>query len=281
LLLGTLEIGYASPSCTVKKTAAHNLSACADFVEIPVHDNLRPGIDRLFIADNYEGFITLHGEGETDGLRRIRFSCPNKQDRVKYTKRVVRLFNYAMKAAGTVLVQAAIIHPDTLHRGRSRASQIEWLAESLMELSSGCNIPEICIEPRGGDRQRKVVRSHIQDVLLLNEMLEGGTKISYCIDLAQTYCAHGFHGVLEMIDQCLANEISIRELHASDVIATKRSKRLGMEIGTGEVDFSEIMGKIQGMHCRLLIETLGGFPVFSRSLTYLTQMEAKRNAILL
>ena len=70
-------------------------------------------------------------------------------------------------------VERIILHPDTLTSKIGRTQQLELLAKSLSELSNriGSRVL-ICIEPRGGDRQGKVLRNNLQDIEILQQMLK-------------------------------------------------------------------------------------------------------------
>jgi endonuclease IV len=274
-LLGNFEIGYASSSPCVSKKAADGLDGHADFIEIPVHDDyLSRGISAS-VPDWFKGFVTLHGEGETGGRRLIQFSARRKQTRSQYAENAARLFNNASQKLGELRTRAVVVHPATLSHKYSRENQIDWFAESLSILCDSCVVPEICVEPRGGDRQRKVVRSEIQDILSLREALSSnGVQVGYCIDLAQTYCTHGMEAVVDLVRNCISHDLPIKEFHASDVAGASHSNRLGMEIGTGRIHFACILGEMRELRSRLLIETIGGLPVFRRSLECLRSLEA-------
>ena len=273
-MLGNFEIGYASSTPHVSEKLAGSLVGHADFIEIPVHDDyLSRGI-RAVVPDQFGGFVTLHGEGETGGRRLIQFSARRKQTRLRYAKNSARLFNSATQEIGCSRTGAVVVHPATLSGKQSRQNQIKWFAESLSILRDSCLVPEICVEPRGGDRQRKVIRSEIQDILSLHQAVSSnGVQVGYCVDLAQTYCAHGMQGVVNLIHECIAHDVPIKELHASDVVENSRSKRLGMEIGTGKIDFQQTLGNLRKLPVRLLIETIGGLPVFRRSFEHLKRLE--------
>jgi hypothetical protein len=273
-MLGDLSIGYCSSSPRVSENLVGRLGEQADFIEIPVHDDfLRRGVS-AFAPDHFGGFLTLHGEGETDGHRRIRFSSPSRRDRIRYAKHSARMFNLAHDQIGPLRTRAVIVHPSTLSGRFTRFAQIEWFVESLCTLSDSCTVTEICVEPRGGNRQRKVVRSEIQDIVCLHQAaVKNGIRLGFCIDLAQTYCAYGTQGVANLIGECISHDIPIKEIHVSDVVETRRSKRLGMEIGTGRIDFLQALGHLRDSSVRLLIETIGGLPVFTRSLEHLKRLE--------
>lgn len=69
-------------------------------------------------------------------------------------------------------VSRLVLHPDTLTIKTDRDTQIEMLACSLSEMAEKINgIDFICIEPRGGDKQRKVLRANIWDLQTLQDYL--------------------------------------------------------------------------------------------------------------
>jgi hypothetical protein len=281
-LLSRFKIGYMSSSSQISGKSIEQLNNRADFIEIPAHDDFLVERRRVQVPKNYRGFITLHGEGETDGKERIKFADPSRTIRLRYVAKVSRIFNRASEQVGSSLVRAAIVHPGRIARTYDKDRQFSWFADSLAELRDRCVVPEICVEPRGGEQQRKLVRSETHDISSLWEAIKDrGVGVTYCIDVAQTYCAYGISGVASVIRESASNGVPIGELHMSDVVRTGSSTRIGMEIGTGEVEFMKVLRETQNLICRLLIETIGGVHVFSRSLDFLTRLEEQDDAVLL
>ena len=170
-------------------------------------------------------------------------------------------------------VERIILHPDTLTSKIGRSQQLELLAKSLSELSDRIgNHVLICIEPRGGDRQGKVLRNHIQDIEILQQMLKtlGEKRVCLCIDIAQLYIVHGNIGIVNFLKKIKSIQLPVKEFHLSDVFRSKYVKnRVAMEIGTGLVDWQLLLPFIF-VHCNeLLIETLGGIKVFQKSKEFL------------
>jgi hypothetical protein len=271
-----------SSSSQISGKLVEQLNNRADFIEIPVHDDFLVERRQVHIPKNYRGFITLHGEGETDGRRRIKFADPSRTIRLRYVAKVARIFNRVSEQVGSSLVKAVIVNPSHLARTHHKDTQFAWFADSLAELRDTCVVPEICVEPRGGEQQRKLVRSETHDISSLWEAVKDrGVEIMYCIDVAQTHCAYGISGIESIIRESASNGVPISELHISDVVRTERSTRVGMEIGTGEVKFAKVLKETRNLICRLLIETIGGVRVFSRSLDFLTHLEEQDDAVLL
>lgn len=96
------------------------------------------------------------------------------------------------------------MHPDTISGKLSRKQQIEILALSLIEIKDKLqDIEMVCIEPRGGDRQNKVLRAEIGDIITLNNCLKSNTTkgIGLCMDLAQLFIVHGNKGIVHFLDE--------------------------------------------------------------------------------
>jgi hypothetical protein len=63
------------------------LQSEASFAELQIHDKLKdtPGrIKKMQIPEEFKGYLTLHGEGETDGRRKILFSSDEKELRERF-----------------------------------------------------------------------------------------------------------------------------------------------------------------------------------------------------
>ena len=160
------------------------------FLELQVRDNLKHrlyAIHDLGVSNTFGGYVTLHGEGETDGKRKIVFCSHDESTRKNYVTECVNLYSTILTKTDKYNVERIILHPDTLTSKIGRTQQLELLAKSLSELSDriGSRVL-ICIEPRGGDRQGKVLRNHLQDIEILQQMLKmlGEKRVGLCIDIA-------------------------------------------------------------------------------------------------
>ena len=81
-------------------------------------------------------------------------------------------------------IMRVILHPDTISRKLSRRDQLELLTISLSEISDRIyGIDAVCIEPRGGDRQGKVLRTEIEDIRIMEHFFDalGLKKAGLCI----------------------------------------------------------------------------------------------------
>ena len=59
----------------------------ASFLELQVHDKFKQDndfISKLNYAGQFNGYLTIHGEGETDGRKKIKFSSVNKTEKKVY-----------------------------------------------------------------------------------------------------------------------------------------------------------------------------------------------------
>ena len=130
------------------------------FLELQVHDILKHKLDvipDLCVSTTFGGYVTLHGEGETDGKRKIAFCSHDESTRKNYITECVNLYSTILTKAEKHNVERIILHPDTLTSKIGRPQQLELLAKSLSELCDRLgNRVVVCIEPRGGDRQGKV-----------------------------------------------------------------------------------------------------------------------------
>jgi hypothetical protein len=250
----------------------------AAFIEIQVHDKMKDNLEKikqLSIAEDFKGFVTIHGEGETDGRKRILFSS-QLNARTDYVKQCAQLYSKVIKHLYPITVKRIIAHPSSLDRNGSRRDQIYALSESLVALQDLIDSAEICIEPRGCDRHRKVLRVEISDIEMLDEFLHklGGDKIGLCIDIAQLFLCKGNEGIVNFFSGLKKD---VKEFHISDVT----ERRLGVEIGKGLIDWGNIIPHMLD-HCKdFLVETLGGIRVFNRSLEYLERRVHVSGQILL
>jgi len=251
----------------------------ASFVELQIHDKFKQ--DHLIINSlkepvGFPGYFTFHGEGETDGKRRINLCAPDSIIRREYIKESLDLYYLVACNLKSHRIVRLILHPDSLMQRITRKQAIEFLALSLVEISDGLkDIECICIEPRGGDRQGKVLRTEIEDIRILEQYLisAGIRNIGLCIDVAQLFIIHGNKGILHFLNELKSIRLPVKELHISDVITNEKTKnRVAMEVGKGRIDWKLILTLIL-QHCSdLLIETLGGVKVFQRSKSYLDSL---------
>jgi len=124
-------------------------------------------LSKLIQEQVQSGNISLHGEGETDGKKRIQFSSPNETERRRYILESVSLYSLVLESFDINRVQRIILHPDTFSHKVSRKKQIASLVTSLLEIRDKLKhtFEYVCIEPRGGDRQKKVLRVEIEDII--------------------------------------------------------------------------------------------------------------------
>ncbi|HKG87290.1 MAG TPA: TIM barrel protein [Nitrososphaeraceae archaeon] len=242
------------------------------FIELQVHDKLKDRWndlkDDIKVAESFKGFLTIHGEGENDGRKRILFSAESGIRR-QYVKSCAQIYSAVLHHLNENEVKRVIVHPDTIDRKRNRLEQIAALSESLVNLYDDLlhdNV-EICIEPRGCDRHKKVLRAEIADLEILDEFLHkfGCEKIGLCIDIAQLFICKGNEGTIFFLSKLNKN---IREFHISDAV----NGRIGVEIGIGLIDWSNIIPLMINFCEHFLIETIGGLKVFDRSLRYLDKI---------
>jgi hypothetical protein len=251
------------------------------FIEVPFHDrevnwSLDVISSRYRVSPEFGGLVTLHGEGETDGKRRILFSSEDRQIRVSYSSRLARSLSEVHDQLGKQLI-ALIVHPPSHCRHHSRNQEIKWLAESLSILCDKVDGIEICVESRGTDKQGKVVRILPDDILLLQEEVNRlGAPISHCLDLAQSYVCFGISGILDMLNFFQKQKVRLTEIHASDVGKYSTGHpRVSMPIGSGLIDWKTCISRINNPSIRILIEVIGGFKPYLQSIDYL------RNQVLL
>jgi hypothetical protein len=261
----------------VKDDVALIAEQCS-FIELQLHDNIMEKIDtdKPIHIPEYSGYFTFHGEGETDGKKRIKFCSPDNHERSTYIEHCINLYNRLLECLPNYKVSRLILHPDTLNKRSERNAQIDLLAYSLSELTDKINgIDSICIEPRGGSSQGKVLRLEIEDVNSLGNTISslGIRNVGLCIDIAQLHTVHGTNGALQFLKSLKSIKVPVKELHLSDLLQTTKVKnRVAMEIGTGSIDWKLILPLIL-QHCNdLLIETLGGVRVFQRSKMFLDSL---------
>ena len=269
------KIGYMIPRVNLIKRDLFRIPKETCFAEIPVHDKLmeksRRYVEELFrVKNNSVEFLTLHGEGETDGKRHIEFSSNDYKLRREYVNRVTDLFELIIDTVDTN-IKSIILHPGRFSKRVPRDKQILWTAESLVEISDTLSNVTICLESRGGKNQGKVIRVIEKDILLFEKYLRdlGTTRVHHCLDIAQGFIVHGQFGLERLLVNLRAEQINIEEFHVSDVNRSSRGFfQLAQEIGNGQIDWNPIFELIPH-GSRILIETLGGTIIFERSLQFL------------
>jgi hypothetical protein len=256
------------------------LNFSAAFAELQVHDKVdeHPEMLRTLVVPNtFAGHLSFHGEGETDGKRKIKFSSNDPGEREQYIKECINLYSLVSRQLSPHRILRLILHPDTLSMKVPRSEQIGLLAISLTEIIEKLEgIDGVCIEPRGGERQRKVLRADLEDIRLLQGFLNAkgmDENIGLCIDVAQLYVIYGNEGTAQFLKDLRSIHIPVKEFHISDVLQTATVKnRVAMEVGTGSIDWKLILPLIL-QHCNyLLIETLGGVKVFQRNKMFLDSL---------
>lgn len=274
------NLGVMGPSLVnTQKYLWNNVRKKAKFIELQVHDNLKQNISEIRsnkLSFDFDGYLTFHGEGETDGIKKIHLSSPNESLRKRYVKESAELYVAALEATDAYETTRFILHPDNLISKYPRPLQIKFLAHSLTELSDSIdrNI-SICIEPRGGGIRGKVIRNYLQDIKYLQEELKllGAKRIGLCIDIAQSHIVHGKEGILGYLNSLKLLDLPVKEFHISDVLKNKHVKnKVAMEIGTGSINWSSLLSSLLFLCNDLLIETLGGIKVFQRSVEYLQSL---------
>jgi hypothetical protein len=239
------EYGFMNSLVTRLPLDIDALHKSADFIEIQIHDRLHEQFDKVkhlaILPDTFSGYITLHGEGETDGKKRILFSSSNDTERRQYVSNCVILYQKVIDHFHD-RVRRLILHPDSIHSKEPREIQLATLATSLVEIYDRLpkNI-QICIEPRGGDRQKKVLRTELEDIRFLYKHLSslGASKrIGLCVDIAQVVIVHGEENgenndndtTKKFLRQLTGTSgMPILEWHLSDV-ATNQN-RVAVEVG--------------------------------------------------
>lgn len=277
------KYGFMNTSAGQLCQQSRYLSRKAAFIEIQIHDDMKASSIHSFlhtVSDDYDGFITIHGEGETDGIRKILFCSEDNNKRQRYVSESVALYSSVIANLMPHRVERIVVHPDTIDRKSPRSQQIGRLAESLKELSTGLNGVEVCIEPRGGDRQGKVLRAEIEDLQTLANGI-GSSGVGLCIDVAQLFIVHGNSGSEQFLEELKHVRLPVKEFHVSDVSQGKRvTNRVATEVGKGSVNWRTIIPLMQN-HCDdFLIETLGGIKVFERSRAYIDALVMKDEILL-
>jgi sugar phosphate isomerase/epimerase len=269
-----IHFGYMNSQAERLAREAFDVASDASFIEIQVHDQQR---DRAYsltdtLANSYRGYATIHCEGETDGKRRLHFASPDAMQRNAYLHESLNLIATAIHRIMPWQTRRVILHPDTIWKGAPRQVMIEALAQSIEGVRDALPDVDVCIEPRGGDRQRKVLRLDIGDLETLTDDLRSSARIGLCIDLAQLYVTKGTEDMVQFLRDLRGVGLPIKEIHASDVQSSGSNKKVAMEIGKGEIDWPLVLPPLLERNKDILIETLGGVPVFRRSKSYIEEM---------
>lgn len=279
-----IKYGFMNTSPTQLYRQSGHLRQNASFIEVQIHDKLKANaelIESYQVSADFQGFITIHGEGETDGKRKILFSSIDNNIRERYLNESITLYSSVITRFKPQTVRRIVVHPDTIDRKHPRGLQIRNLAESLTGLSQSLGDVEVCIEPRGGERHGKVLRAEIEDLQILADGLDSATKVGLCLDVAQLFVVHGNKGSVRFLEQLKSIRLPIREFHVSDVSQSKKiTNRVATEVGKGVIDWSPILPLMLRYCDQFLIETLGGVSVFDRSRSYLDAL-VNKNEILL
>lgn len=285
-----VEYGFMSSKLTRLPLDVDALHYSDHFIELQIHDSLHEQFDNIkhlaVLPETFTGYITLHGEGETDGKRKILFSSANSVERLQYVSDCVILYQKVIDHFYNK-TRRLILHPDSISKREPRGTQLQALAASLVEMHD--RLPkkiQICIEPRGGDRQKKVLRTQLEDIQILHEHLSSlgaSKKIGLCVDLAQVAIVHGSdvdNGASKFLEQLkLSQGLSILEWHLSDVAINEN--RVGVEVGKGRINWIKLLPSVVSCCRSILIETLGGTKVFQRSRAHLESLVNTSNEILL
>ena len=105
-------------------------------LEVQIHDRLREQFDDIkhlaVLPDTFSGYITLHGEGETDGKRKILFSSANGPARRHYVSNCVIFYQKVIDHFHD-RVRRLILHPDSIHSKEPRKTH-SYFTTSLVEI---------------------------------------------------------------------------------------------------------------------------------------------------
>jgi hypothetical protein len=270
----SLCLGYMNTSGRRLQSEMEKLGDEISFIEVQAHDKLKNSKLDFKISGHFEGYITIHGEKETDGIRRIRFSDPDAEIRKKYLESSATLYMAVADSLGMKRVRRIILHPDKATRREKTQDQLRRMMESLAELHD--MLPksiQLCIEPRGDRSGRKVLKLELEDLFFFEDYLGAGSGIGLCLDIAQIVAMHGNRNAETFLREVERMRLDVGELHLSDIlIVGKLKNRVAMEIGTGMVDWDALLPHAWKLCRACLIETLGGIPVFRRSKHFLEKM---------
>ena len=274
MLSRDLSFGYMNSNTGRLMIESQVLANEPSFIEIQVHDESARQRHVPRLANSFKGYITIHGEGETDIRDRIRFCSTDYTQRKHYIESSAKLYLSAVNCIGSHGVRRIVLHPDALSRKQDRNEQLQILADSLAELKD--LLPRsttLCIEPRGDVRQGKVLRLDLDDLVRFRDSLGNRSAIGLCIDIAQLFVTQGNQGIGRFLRGIKETDLSVNELHLSDVLSTEHVKnRVAMEIGRGAIDWNLILPDLKTTCSDWLIETLGGITVFRRSKAFLEKM---------
>jgi sugar phosphate isomerase/epimerase len=250
------------------------LTGEASFIEIQLHDQSSTAAFPPRLADLFKGYVTIHGEGETDGRNTIRFCSTGHSERNQYVQSAAGRYLSVIDLFGSGRVRRIILHPSTLSKKRDRNEQLQVLARSLEELKDLLpSSVSMCIEPRGNSRHGKVLRLDLDDLAYFRDSLGNRSGVGLCIDIAQLFVTQGNQKMGSFLSGIKETGLSVNELHLSDVFSSGRLKnRVAMEIGKGAIDWDLVLPDLKATCDDWLIETLGGIPVFRRSKAFLEKM---------
>jgi len=250
---------------------SHLLCQEAVFVEIQVHDRLRNQKLMVQVSGSFKGHVTMHGEGETEGKKRIMFCSEDESERKEYVRSSASLYASVIDMLWPKRVRRIILHPSKLSRKQNRNEKLQVLARSLGELKDLLpKSTDLCIEPRGGSRQGRVLRLDLHDLTHFQDSLGTNRTVGLCIDVAQLFVTHGNHMIGGFLKGIKEIGLSVSELHVSDVFCAGRVRnKVAMEIGKGQIDWNLIVPDLKATCNDWLIETLGGIPVFKKSKVFL------------
>jgi sugar phosphate isomerase/epimerase len=270
----SLSLGYMNTSGRRLQSEMEKLGDEISFIEVQAHDKLKNSKLDFKISGHFEGYITIHGEEETDGIRRIRFSDPDAEIRKKYLESSATLYIAVADSLGMKRVRRIVLHPDKATRREKTQDQLRRMMESLAELHD--MLPksiQLCIEPRGDRSGRKVLKLDLEDLFFFEDYLGAGSGIGLCLDIAQIVAMHGNRNAETFLREVERMRLDVGELHLSDILTVGKLKnRVAMEIGTGMVDWEALLPHAWKLCRACLIETLGGIPVFRRSKHFLEKM---------
>lgn len=285
MALKDVEFGFMGTSLDRLASQLTEVESSASFIELQIHDKLKHNLQLIpdLPSPAPHMYYTIHGEGETDGIKKIKLCSRNSDERKKYIQECIQLYTLVSELFPANCIKRLILHPDSIDRRATREDQISLLASSLTELADKLsNIESICIEPRGTTRHGKVLRINLEDLYTLKqELTSNGSKIGLCIDIAQLFIIYGNEGAHIFLKKLSSLPIAVREFHISDVAQDKSvMNRVGMEVGKGSINWSLLMPLILNFNRSLLIETLGGAKVYYRSKSFFESL-MKNEKILL
>jgi len=284
----SFEIGFMPTNLRYVIRNLEIVSPPASFIEISIQDEKASKflnqlkelkkMGLIELLDQKSVFIVLHGEGEMDGKRRIRFCHPDPDERCSYIKFISELYSTIIDLTNNS-VTSIVLHPDIRRSGISKQNQLDLLVKSLLDLSD--NLPDITIllESRGSKLPRVVQPSYLDILGLDNRIKElgGDQKISHCFDVAQSFIFNGFEGTKELLRKLKDAKIKISEFHISDVSLSSLGHPLvAKELGYGLIHWEKLIDLLCNGN-RILFEIFGGVNCFRRSYDYLLELVSTNN----